>query len=277
VNPPMRIGKIQFTNILPIYYLFDQRGINVEWIVKTPAELNQCMVKNEIDMSPISSFAYAKNNSHYVLLPNLSISCMGPVGSIFLFSKKKKLPYLHESSIALTNTSASSVVLLRILLEKFVGVVPRYITMEPHLEKMMEQADAALLIGDDALKAHWRNSAFYVFDLGQQWYQWTGFSLTLAVWAVQKEIVENKREALKEIFLRFIQAKKRGVNQRALIISQAMRQLGGNPIFWEDYFTGLCYDLRDKELVGLKAYYRFAAELGLLSSDVPIRILDFTY
>lgn len=273
---PIRIGRISFTNILPIYHHFDERGTQVELIPQVPTQLNRGMAAGEIDMGPISSFAYAENYPHFVLMPDLSISAMGPVGSIFLFTRGKELSEVRHARIALTNTSASSVNLLRVLLEKFEGGSPDYVTMPPSLEEMMKQADAALLIGDDALKALWKNPGYRVLDLGEEWHKYTGLSMTYAVWAVRREIAETRMEELEEIYVRFMKAKEQGRRDPLPVIQEAMRQLGGERVFWKEYYDNLIYDLREREIAGLKAYYRYAAELGLLSSDVEICMLDLT-
>ncbi|SEN27968.1 menaquinone biosynthesis protein [Lihuaxuella thermophila] len=271
---PIRVGKIAFTNILPIYHYFDDRGTEVELIPMVPSQLNRGMAAGEIDLGPISSFAYAENYPHFVLMPDLSISAMGPVGSIFLFTRGKELSELRHARIALTNTSASSVNLLRVLLEKFEGGSPDYVTMPPCLDEMMKEADAALLIGDDAIKALWHHSGYRVLDLGEEWHKYTGLSMTFAVWAVRREIAETRMEELAEIYLRFMKAKEQGRREPLPVIREAMRQLGGERDFWTKYYDGLCYDLREQQLEGLKTYYRYAAELGLLSSDVEICMLD---
>jgi chorismate dehydratase len=271
---PIRIGRIAFTNILPIYQYFDDRGLDVEWIRQVPSLLNRDMAAGNIDMSPISAFAYAEHADEYVLMPDLSISAMGPVGSIFLFTKGDQLHDLDGKTIALTNTSATSVALLKIVLEKFAGVRPNYVTMAPSLEEMMNVADAALLIGDDAVKGKWNGSAYRMYDLGEEWMKQTGLSMTYAVWAVRRAIAESRRSDLEEIYLRFMQAKAEGRKNLTPAIEEAMRQLGGDVAFWKAYFEGLCYDFGEKEKRGLQTYFRYAADLGLLPSNVEIHMLD---
>lgn len=272
---PIRIGKISFTNILPIYHFFDGTGLDVELVPQVPAQLNRGMASGEIDMGPISSFAYADHYPEFVLMPDLSVSARGPVRSIFLFTKGEDLADLKQARIALTNTSASSVALLRIIMEKFIGATPEYKTMPPDLTKMMNEADAALLIGDDALKAKLTPDLPYrIFDLGQEWYNRTDLSMTFAVWAVRREIVESRKEELQQVYERFMKAKALGNKQRQPIIAEAMRQLKGSESFWHQYFEGLCYDLGETEQIGLKTYYRYAAEIGLISPDVQISMLD---
>lgn len=272
---PIRVGQISFTNILPLYLFFDRNHLNTEFIPQVPTGLNQSMAEGTIDMGPISSFAYAENQDQFTLLPDLSISAHGPVQSIFLFTKGKALHELDALRVAVTNTSASSVALLRILLEKFEEIEPIYITMESDLIKMMAKAEACLLIGDEAIKAQWSHHDYTVFDLGEEWYKRTGLSMTFAVWAVRNEMIATRQEELKEIHSRFLHARSEGMRCRERVIAEAQKKLGGETSFWSTYFEGLCYHLGEKEINGLQTYYDYAYELGLIENKVDIRILCF--
>lgn len=271
---PIRVGEIAFTNILPIYHFFDAEGIDLEWVPQVPTQLNQGMAKGEIDMGPISSFAYAEQYPRYVLMPNLSVSAHGPVGSIFLFTRDAELSDLRTARIALPSTSASSVALLRILMEHFEGGQPQYLTMSPSLDEMMAKADAALLIGDDALRASWNNPGYRVLDLGQEWHRHTGLSMVFAVWAVRREIATERPDELKEIYHRFMESKKRGQRELAPVIAKAQERLGGSTSFWQGYYGQLSYDLGADQLEGLQTYYQHAAKLGLLPADAKVHLLS---
>lgn len=267
---PIRIGKISYTNVLPIYHYFDTQGLNVELIHQVPAKCNHDLANGTIDLASISSFAYGQNWKDYYLMPDLCVSSHGPVRSIFLFTKGKKMSELDGCKIALTSSSASSVHLLRILLEKFEGVIPSYITMEPDLERMMEEADAALLIGDDAIQASWRNHGYKVMDLGEEWYKHTGLSMVYAVWAVRREVVETRKEEMTKIYQRFMESKQRAKQDILPVIMAAQQRLGGSRNYWETYFRGLSHDFGDRERKGLETYYRYAGELGFLPKDLQM-------
>ncbi|SFJ57997.1 menaquinone biosynthetic enzyme MqnA/MqnD family protein [Thermoflavimicrobium dichotomicum] len=271
---PVRISEISYTNVWPVYYYFETEGLEVELIPQVPSQLNRGMAQGEIDLGPISSFAYGEAYPNYVILPNLSVSATGPVGSIFLFTKGKDLSELDGARIALTNTSATSVNLLRILLERFEQVKPTYLTMAPHLEKMMEQAEAALLIGDDAIRGSWHHHGYRIFDLGEEWHKRTGLSMTFAVWAVRREIAEQRLPELERIYQRFIEAKEKGKKDLEPVVNKAISQVGGTREFWEHYFNGLNHDLGKDQIKGLKTYYQYATELGLLKQEIEICTLD---
>lgn len=271
---PIQIGKIAFTNILPLYHHFYFSDLPVELIPQVPSQLNKSMAAGSIDMGPISSFAYADDYPKYVIMPDLSVSSKGPVGSIFLFSKKDTFTAVKNGKIALTNTSASSINLLKILLEYFAGGSPSYTTQNPNLDQMMTNADAALLIGDDALRANWSNTKYHVFDLGLEWYKETGLPMTFAVWAVNRHVAEERQETLSLIYQRFLQAKKLGKQEPIPVIQEAMRSLGGEVADWKKYYAGLNYDFGPEEQHGLATYFHYAALAGLIKDEVKIEVLD---
>lgn len=272
---PIKIGEISYTNILPVYHFIDRKKLagKVEWIPQVPAQLNRHMAKGEIDLGPISSFAYAENHANYVVLSDLSISALGPVRSIFLFSKKP-LHELKESKIALTNASATSVNLLRIMMEHFMEGKPSYYTMQPDLQLMMQQADAALLIGDDALLGKWKNTGYFVYDLGELWYGKTGMWMTFAVWAVRKETALQRPDLLARVHDAFLSSKLLGLERRDEVIAAARSSFGGSSDFWHTYYSGLSYDLSAEHIKGLEYYYQCAAEIGLLPQPVAVELWD---
>lgn len=272
----IRIGKINYTNILPIYYYFDeQRFVNqLKMIPQVPSQLNQQMKEGNIDLGPISSFAYAENDGAYYILPDLSVSSKGKVRSIFLFSKKP-IEELSGSAIALTSSSATSVALLKIILEKFIQVKVTYHTMSPSLDEMMKEHDAALLIGDDALLASLGNQSYpYVYDLGEEWHKWTDKYMTFAVWAVRKEVIEENGELLTNIYHAFQESKQKGKKDLKPLVEELCSSFGGNPLFWDQYFSGLSYDFNEQHKEGLEYFYQLAHELDLLPQQSRVRMWE---
>jgi chorismate dehydratase len=270
----MKIGKITFSNIMPIYHFFrtDQFDEHqVEFIPQVPSQLNSGMADGTIDMGPISSFEYGRNYKEYEVLPDLSISSLGKVRSIFLFSHKP-IEELKEGNIALTDKSATSVNLLKIIMNKFYGASLSYRTMPANLEKMMAAADAALLIGDDALLASWNNPGYYMYDLGELWYKHTGLWMVFAVWAVRKEVAHSKHELLRSIHNEFLRSKRKGFADLDAVVAQAKKDFGATAEFWKVYYTGLSYDFTSEHKRGLEYYYACAADLGLLNEPAKVEI-----
>lgn len=271
----LRIGQISYTNTLPAYFLFDQAHFSekIDFIQQVPAQLNAAMARGAIDVSPISSFGYAQHFERYLLLPSLSVSALGKVGSLYLFSKRP-LEELDGAKIRLTNTSATTVNLVKIIFAKFLGFHVTYESHEPDLAGMMEDAEAALLIGDDAIVAYRNNRLYHAYDIGELWHRFTGLSMTFAVWAVREEAIKHHGHLLREVHAQFLQSKERSLANLAPLVSEVVTKLGGEPSFWFEYFRGLCYDFSRKEQEGLAFYFACATELGLLPGPVSIRIWE---
>jgi chorismate dehydratase len=270
----LKIGKIDYTNTLPVFYFFPEERFQgrIEMIPQVPAVLNRAMQRGEVDLGPISSFAYAENQDKYLILPDLSVSAFGSVGSIFLFTKEP-LHSRSEMKIALTNTSATSVNLLKILLHHFLKIEAEYHSHNPVLHEMMVHHDGALLIGDEALVSFWKNQGYHVYDLGQLWRDYTGEWMTFALWAVRKEVYEEHPFLLKEIHEAFIQSKQQGRKNLAPIIEASQRRIGGEWEYWQSYFTGLSHDFNSDQQRGLLTYYGLAKEIGLLQDSVKLNLI----
>ncbi|MFC0214857.1 menaquinone biosynthetic enzyme MqnA/MqnD family protein [Paenibacillus chartarius] len=271
----IRIGKIKYTNVWPLFYRFptgraDLRD-HVHFEEQVPTQLNRGIASGEIDMGPISSYAYGENYQQYLLYPDMSVSALGEVKSILLFHREP-LESVANGSIALTTSSASSVNLLRIIMEKYYKGKPQYSYAAPSLTDMMVQNDAALLIGDDAIRASWQNHGYRVTDLGAEWLRQTGQWMSFAVWAIRKDTAERHPELVKRVFEAFLESKRKSLADPAGMIQQAVDTIGGTRSYWEGYFGGLCYDFGAPQWSGLQLYYDYAYELGFLPERVPLQI-----
>ncbi|GIM48193.1 chorismate dehydratase [Collibacillus ludicampi] len=267
----IRIGRISYTNILPIYHFVDTSNPQFEFVPAVPSQLNAWLAEGEIDCGPISSFSYGEHADEYVALRGLSVSSLGPVGSIFLFSKRP-IDLLADCTVALTWTSATSVNLLKIILEEYYGVHPSYVTMNPHLPEMMQVAEAALLIGDEALFWSQQKHPYHVYDLGAEWYRNTGLPMTFAVFAVSKRLLLEDPHKVENIHRLFLESKRLGEQHLDQVIFAAMTQCGFSEKFWRSYFSRLIYDFDEHLVSGLEAYFATAHRLGLLSSPAKVSL-----
>ncbi|SDN87210.1 futalosine synthase [Paenibacillus sp. yr247] len=273
LGPKIRIGRINYTNVWPIYYYFPElmNSAEVDIIEQVPTSLNQAMAAGNIDMGPISSFAYGESFADYMLYPDLSVSAYGEVNSILLFHDKP-LREIANSRIVLPTTSATSVNLLKIILEKFYNGKPTYEYAMPNIEQMMENADGALLIGDDAIKESWRNKKYMITDLGQEWAKWTGQWMSFAVWAIRKETAEKYPDLVAAVFEAFMASKAKAHKNPEEMIHEAQATVGGTPEYWTHYFHTLCYDFGTEQWEGLALYYKYCYELGFLPKPVSIAL-----
>jgi chorismate dehydratase len=196
-----RLGHIQFLNCLPLYYGLVKNDVllDVDLVKADPADLAVTLVDGGLDIAPIPAIEYARHAGELLLLPDIAISSDGEVQSILLLSKTPA-EELDGGVVALTNASRTSQVLARILLAKRWGVSPAYVQMPSDLASMLREADAALLIGDDALRAYWQTPPHLrSYDLGTEWTKWTGLPMVYAVWAVRREFAESDPEGVARV------------------------------------------------------------------------------
>ena len=199
--PRPRLGHIQFINCLPLYYGMVKNDVllDVDLVRANPADLAVDLVDGTLDLAPIPAIEYARHAEQFVLLPDIAISSDGEVQSILLVSKvpprsSAAAPSRSPRTRARRSCSAAS------CCEQRWGVTPDYVEMPPDLPAMLRDADAALLIGDEAIRAYWEPpSHLHTYDLGTEWKAWTGLPFVFAVWAVRREYAEAQPEAVQRV------------------------------------------------------------------------------
>ena len=261
----IRIGHNPNTNMLPMFHFLSKDHPLLELITAEPTGHNAMLSDGRIDMAPVSAFSYGEHWKDYAILPNLSVSTKGCVGSILLFSKVP-LKDLEGLTVALTDTSATSVNLTKILLHHYYGVAPRYMTMPSNFEGMFAKADAALLIADAAIQAALLQPACYIYDLGEEWFKFTGSSMTYAVWAFPKRMISERTDDVLTVYQMLIDAKTKALRNMDDIVKTCQTMLGGTQSFWKDYFTQFNYGLDQPTVAGLQKYLDLCFEEKLLPS-----------
>lgn len=267
-NRPFRLGRIDYANAWPLFhYIQDENGLEI--VRDVPSGLNRALQAGDIDMSAISSFSYAANAEHYYLLPDLSVSSPSRVNSILLFLNKP-LERVLQGTIAVTDTSATSVNLLRILMERHFGGSPHYVAEPPDLDTMLAKADAALLIGDPAIKASWQQRGGTVLDLGELWRTWTGHGMTFALVAVRRDMPPSAAHVIERTYRAMQDSKRRSLHNLSPLVTKACTLIGGTAEYWHRYFTELKFDFGTSEQAGLQLYFDYAYEMGLLERKVKM-------
>lgn len=271
-----KVGHIQFLNCLPLYYglVKSDAILDIELVKGTPTELNNLLIKGSLDISPISSIEFARHHKSLVLFPDFTVSSNGEVKSILLVSRCP-IEDLSGKRIALSNTSATSQILLKLILDRGYKVKPEYFTCSPDLDKMFADGDAALLIGDIALMCYVNSKDFYLYDLGIEWKKLSGKKMVYAVWAVNRGFAETQSELSKYVFEIF--KKSKGYSQEHLteIAEYAARWEPFSFSFLKDYFEILRFDFGKDYQEGLLLFYRLAAELGELETVPELEFLNF--
>lgn len=261
----LRIGHNPNTNMLPMFHFLEWNNPLLERVTAEPSGHNRLLAAGELDLAPISSFAYGEHWQEYAVLPHLSVSNKGRVGSILLFSKVP-LKDLEGKTVALTDLSATSVHLAKILLQRFYGVFPHYLTLPSNLEEMLKLADAALLIGDPAIQAEQSRPECHIYDLGEEWRRFTGHAMTFAVWAFPQALIRDQAEELRAVHRLLLAAKMKARSHWEAIYEACVEMLGTDRVFWQDYFSRFSYDLDPDSVAGLEHYFDLCYELGFFPS-----------
>ena len=267
----IKLGHIVYSNCFPVHagILTGGTGFPFKVVEGIPSELNRYLAEGKVDVSPSSSIEYAVHPGKYVILPGLSITSRTKVMSIILESAVP-LPDLDRKTVALTTASATSVVLLRILLELHEGLNPDFMQYEQGVEDPYEHADAVLTIGDLAIKRARAPRFPHIYDLGELWHQRTGLPFVFALWQVNyKKSLERE---LARLYDAVRESKRYGLSQlRELADSHAAKfDLPAEVIL--QYWQCFSYDFGPEEQKGLLAFYGYAAELGVIDAVPELRI-----
>jgi chorismate dehydratase len=269
-----RVGHIQFLNCLPIYWGLVHSGalLDVELTKDTPDRLNDMLVAGELDIGPISLVEYLRNADDLVLLPDLAVGSDGAVLSVNLVSQLP-LGELTGRRVALGSTSRTSVLLARLWLAQAHGVQPQYFSCPPDLTAMLLEADAAVLIGDTALRATYEapRRGLQVYDLGRAWRDWTGLPMVFAVWAVRREYAEANPGLVKDVQRAFVAGRDEALAHVDEVAAQAARWEPFDAGTLATYFRALDFRLGQRQLDGLVEFARRAAAAGATPGPVTPR------
>ncbi len=267
----LRIGESECANIQPFFDKLNRNELTengFQLITDVPSQVNRRLAEGAVDVAGISSFSYAQHADDYSILPDLSVSSKGEVRSLYLFSKVP-IEQLDEKRVALTASSATTVHLLKIILRSFYELQVQYETMKPDLANMLLTHDAALLIGDDAIRASRTNTTLYQYDLGTLWYEHTGLPMSYAVFAVRNEVLSTHSDELDTIYQAFVQSKiSSHHNDYKDLSNRFVLKQGGTFDFWQSYFQNLWYHFNEENKRGLLYYYKLAYEYGFLSKSI---------
>lgn len=255
----LRVGEINYSNCVPIFYTLRKRHLCADYtfIQGMPSELNQLISDGKIDISPSSSIEYAINPEKYLILPELSISSIKSVESILLFSQFR-IEELNNKTIGLTKASATSTVLLKILLKRLYGYKNTFIDTEESLEEGLKKYPAYLLIGDEALNENINKKGLFVYDLGELWYNLTGKPFVFALWLVRKEAVLSKRRLISQFYKDLLASKKEAYNDLVNIANDINAHNNIGPERLIRYWQTISYDLNERHIAGLLEFYNYS-------------------
>jgi chorismate dehydratase len=265
----LRVGRIPYINCYPVYGGID-RGVvtlDAELVDGIPSRLNRLMARGALDISVISAVEYARDAARYLLLPDLAISCDGPVRSVMLFSRVPAAS-LSGRRVLVTRSSMTSVVLLELLFENVWEARPTFVPADAEIADLARaeqpEHDARLIIGDAALLLSSGASDLarqypYAYDLGAEWKQWTGLPFVFAVWVALRTTPVEHSLAL---HAQLIRSRDWGLAHLGELADQASAATGVSRPAALEYLSGLDYGLRYEHLAGLTTFFGKLAASG---------------
>lgn len=271
------VGHIPFLNCVPCFHFLKESGFAGRLVSGVPSALNSLLQQRKLDISPSSSFEYAQHWRDYLLLPGHSISSVGKIQSVLLFSPVE-LSALNGRKIAITGESATSINLLRVLLREFVGLedVSDSVPSEP-VENLIARQEPALLIGDRALRAAAAQPAgMKIYDLGEVWYQQTGLPFVFALWMIRREALGTYSAQLESLSGQLWQSYEKVMQEPEPIAALHTVATGLNVSQIVDYWHGIDYRLDDEQLEGLQLFFRLCEKHKLLQQAPPVEFLQFS-
>jgi len=266
-----RVSAVSFLNTSPLVWGLlhgPQKGrMDLRFVVPSVCADDLREGRADIGLVPIIELA---RQPDLAVIPGSAIVCQGPVRSILLISK---CPLAEIRTLAADTSSRTSVVLTQLVLRSQGVESPVVTPHQPDLDAMLQIADAALIIGDPALRldpemAAWQGQPVFVYDVGQQWVEMTGLPMVFAVWAA-KEYVDPSAAGV------FEESKRYGISHTDEIVRLESAARDFDPDLVREYITSyISYDLGPQERAAVDRYLQLAQEAGLAPEGAAARYLE---
>jgi chorismate dehydratase len=258
----LRISIVQYLNTAPLVWGFTNGALRGKYELSftVPSQCAEDLRNGAADIAIIPAIEYQRIDN-LLILPDMAIASKERVRSLLILSKK---PMAEVRSIALDRSSRSTQALTKILCDRHWKIAPEFSEMAPDAEAMLEKADAALLIGDPALRFAIEAEAdghrgLHVYDIVAEWHAMTGIPAVLAVWAGRTEVVTD------EVVSDFLSSRDLGLRNLREISEQWSKELNLPAKELKTYLKeNIDFTLDEENLRGLTAYYAFAAKMRLI-------------
>jgi chorismate dehydratase len=280
----LRISIVEFLNTAPLVWGFTDGPLAGKYDLSfaVPSQCAEDLRAGRADVGIIPSIEYQRMED-VVALPGMAIASKQEVRSLLVVSK---VPIEMAATFALDTNSRSTVGLARILSRRHWNIDPEFFDMPPDPDQMLARADAALVIGDPALRLRLKVDALmaktpsgedccccggedeqpvkgvetlFVYDMAQQWRELTGFPAVLAIWVARRGVITPEMAA------DFQASREYGLAHIGDIAEGAALKLELPPRELERYLTeSIDFSLDDENLAGLRRYYEECARAGLI-------------
>lgn len=267
----LRISIVEYLNTVPLVWGFTAGPLKGKYELSftVPSLCAEALRRGEADVAIIPAIEYQRIKE-VVALPGISIAAKGAVHSILVAAKR---PIEKARRIALDASSRSSAALVRLLCRHRWKIEPEFIEAKPDVAAMLREADAALVIGDPALRVAIEaeqkkppvTPALYLYDVAHEWREMTGKPCVLAFWAARRAA------ATPELAADFLASKEYGLARIAEIAADASQKLELPAAALESYLReNIDFGFDAENQAGLALYYDLCAEAGLIPRAAPL-------
>lgn len=268
----LRISIVEYLNTAPLVWGFTngpQRGKH-ELSFTVPSRCAEALRRGDADVAVIPAIEYQRMDG-VVALPGMAIAAKNEVRSILVVAKR---PIEHVRRLALDTSSRSSQGLIRLLCRHHWRIAPEFIDAKPDVTAMLDDADAALVIGDPALRIALEPEdtlpgypALYIYDVAHEWREMTGKPCVLALWVARRGAVTP------ELVADFLASKEYGMSRIDEIAAAASEKLELPAAALAAYLReNVDFSLDAENQEGLALYYRLCAEAGLIPEAKPLEL-----
>lgn len=252
----VRLGAVEYLNTKPLVYGLD-RNPRFDIRYDVPSRCSALLHEGSVDLGLIPSIEYLRGPVAYRIVPGLAITSRGPVASVAMYTRRDPR---DVRSIAMDTSSRTSVALVTVVLNRVFGARPEPTPTAPDLDAMLARADAALIIGDNALLLDHEAAGVTKVDLGAVWTESTGLPFVYAFWAGRDGAVTALDVAAMQQAL--LEGERRPDEIGRTYFADPARQA----IAARYLRDNIKYRLGADERKGLELFYRYAAEMGLVAS-----------
>jgi|SRR5580704_7466792 chorismate dehydratase len=290
----LRISIVEYLNTAPLVWGFTEGPLAGKYDLSfaVPSLCAESLRRGQSDIGIIPAIEYQRMEG-VVALPGMAIAAKREVRSLLVVAKR---PIEMAKRIALDTSSRSTAALVRLLASGYWKIAPEFVDAPPEPSEMLKHADAALVIGDPALRISLKMDALsgktprgdeqccqgdpdelpvpgfetlFVYDVAHQWREMTGKPCVLAIWVGRSEAFTP------EVVADFEASKRYGLDRMREISESASVKLDLPARALERYIVeNINYDLDEENLAGLRLYFERAAAAGIIERARPLQFAE---
>ena len=251
------VGRIPYLNCVPFF-----AGLTLEsgWDVVdvSPRQLGQMAQAGGVAAGPLSLVDYVRLEDRFERLGPLGVAVRGRAGSAMVFSRKP-IRQLDGSTIVVTDETSTTALLLRLLLKVRYNL---QVVITPSRQPTQQDAEAVLLIGDEALRFQAVNRRYpFETDVAFEWWLWQHQPFVFAVWAVRRDLEPQDKRQLSVAVQRTLAVNLRRLDD-LVVQPSASLQLPAEEL--RRYLGHFIYRLSAKEEQAIQQFSRLIHEHRLL-------------